>query len=349
VHAQQSCTEECIVKAAVLERFGGPDALDVREVPAPVPGPGEALIRVHAAGVNFGDTIVRAGGAPIAIDFPFIPGSEVTGVVEQLGPGVRTVAVGDHVIAQLFLAGRLNGGYAQFATLNADLLVPVPDGVGFEQAAALSMQGLTAWMLLRQTPIQGKTVLVHAAAGGVGSLLVQLAKLRGASVVVATAGSEHKVSLLRRLGAEIAINYRDEHWPEQIKERLNGRGPEVILDSVGGDIRRRSLELLAPFGALVVYGGSVGGGYASDGFEPAQVASLIVKNQSFSGFSVWPLVSDRASIKALLAECYSELFPLLSSGRLQVISNARYPLAEVREAHRAIEARETVGKVTLAP
>jgi NADPH2:quinone reductase len=337
------------VKAVVIDRFGGPEVLELREVPTPSPGRDEALIRVAAAGINFGDTVVRAGGAPIAIDFPLIPGSEIAGRVEQIGDRVKGMAVGDRVAAPLFLAGRLGGGYAEFVTLDADLLVPLPDHIGFDQATSLSMQGLTAWLLLRQIPVRGRTVLIHAAAGGVGSLLVQLAKVRGAMTVVATAGATEKLSLACRLGADVAVNYREEDWPERVRAAAGVRGPDVIFDSVGGRVRRDSLELLAPLGTLVVYGGSTGGGYASDSIQSAQVAGLIVKNQSVTGFSMWPLLPDRAAVKALLAECYAELFGLIVSGGLKTIVATPYGLTDAHAAHRALAARETVGKLILAP
>jgi NADPH2:quinone reductase len=337
------------MKAIAIDRCGGPDVLELREVSLPEPAEGEVRIRVHTAGVNFGDTVVRAGGAPIEIPFPLIPGSEVVGVVDCLGPGVEGIPLGSRVAGPLFLAGRLGGGYAEYATIPADLLVPLPEDIQEGQAATLLLQGLTALLLLRQTPVQGKTVLVHAAAGGVGSLALQLARLRGASAVIATAGSEEKLALASRLGATSVVNYRDRDWPEKVRAALDGHGPGIIFDSVGGEVRRQSLELLAPLGVLVLYGGSVGGGYASDHLEAAQVAQLMMQSQSVTGFSLWPLLSDRATIRNLTNDCYAELFALVQSRQLETVIGTPYPLADAREAHRSLEARETIGKILLQP
>jgi NADPH2:quinone reductase len=336
------------MKAMLLDRFGGPEVLAPRDVPAPLPGPDEVRIRVAAAGVNFGDTVVRAGGAPVAIDLPLVPGSEVAGTVEALGAGVKRPELGTRVLAPLFLAGRLGGGYAELATMDAGLLVSLPDDIGFDQAVALSMQGLTAWLLMRQFPVAGRRVLVTAAAGGVGSLVVQLARLGGAATVAAAAGTPEKLDHTLALGADVAVNYDRADWADAVRATTDGHGPDIVFETVGGAIREASFDVLAPTGTMVIYGGSSGGGFASDAIAPDRIGALINRNQSVAGFSMWPLLGDRAAVRSLLDACYDELFALVREGRLVVTASSR-PLAEAADSHRALQARRTIGKTVLMP
>lgn len=331
------------MKAVVVERFGGPEVLRYTEVAAPTPGPGEALVRVKAAGVNFGDTVIRAGGASLALEPPFILGSEAAGVVEQLGPGVTSVAVGDRVAAPLFVGGRLHGAYAELIAVDAGLLVPLPDSLSFELAAALLLQGLTALWLLEHVPAAGRSVLIHAAAGGTGGLLVQLARRSGARQIIATASSAEKLALARALGADVGVDYTRAGWVDEVRAATGGRGPAVIYDPVGGEVRRRSLELLAPRGTLVMYGNASGEGAGALGEQ--ELAGLSLKNQFVTGFSGWPLFEE----PGLLARSYAQLFELVTTGALQVRLGRRYALADAAAAHQALAARESAGKLVLIP
>lgn len=331
------------MKAVLVERFGGPEVLRYAEVAAPEPGPGEALVRVKAAGVNFGDTVIRAGGAPLVLEPPFILGSEAAGVVERLGPGVTNIAVGDRVAAPLFVGGRLGGAYAELVAVDAGLLVPLPDYLDFELAAALLLQGLTVIWLLEHVPATGRRVLIHAAAGGTGGLLVQLARHSGAQQIIATASSPKKLALARELGADVGVNYTRPDWVDEVRAATGGRGPAVIYDPVGGEIRRRSFELLAPRGTLVVYGDASGEGPGSIGAQ--EMAGLSLKNQFVTGFSGWLLFDEPGR----LARSYAQLFELVATGALRVRLGRRYALADAAAAHQALVARETAGKLVLIP
>lgn len=337
------------MKAVSIQKFGDPSVLNVVEADQPQVGENDVLIRVEAVGVNYGDLVVRSGGAPIPIPMPFIPGCEVAGVVVQTGAAVTSVKAGARVVAPIFLTGRLNGGYAEAAAIDAAFAFPLPEEVDFSQAVALAMQGLTAWLMLRQSRVQGRTVLVHAAAGGVGSLLLQLAKLQGARIVIATAGSSEKLDLAARLGADIAISYRDDDWSDQVKARTDGAGPALIFESVGGDIRRQSLDILAPSGELVIYGGTAVGGFFDDPLDGAQVGNLIVRNQAVRGFSMWPLLPDRDAARQLVGSIFDALFDLVRERKLNPVIGGRYPLEEAALVHKGMEERQTVGKSVLLP
>jgi len=329
------------MKIVSLSRFGGPEVLSLAEQPMPEPGPGQILIKVAAAGINFADILSRQNLYAVTPPLPSVPGSEVAGTVAELGSGVRGLAVGQRVAGPLFAIGRYDGGYAEYAVIDAAYAVPLPDGVGFAEANALMVQGLTAYYLLRQAPAAGKSVLVTAAAGGVGSILVQLAKRAGASKVVAVAGSPEKLDFARSLGAEIAISYRDADWSQKVRDALGGTGPDVIYDSVGGDITREGLKLLAPLGQMVIFGAL---NIQDFQLNIPDLLGLIFNNQSLTGFAVAPLL-DAASLRRSL----DELFGLVLSGELKVTIGGAYPLAEVAEAHRAVESRSTIGKVVLQP
>lgn len=329
------------MKAVTLSRYGGPEVLTYQEVPTPEPGEGQVLVRLEAIGLNFGDTVIRQGLHPYA-SLPAIPGSEAAGVVERLGPGVTGVAVGDRVAAPLWMGGRLEGAYAEAVAVDARLLVPLSEAISFEQAAAVTLQGLTALWMLAQVPATGRTVLVHAAAGGAGSLLVQVARLKGARRIIATASTPEKLALAQRLGADIAVSYAEPDWPGKVRAATDGRGPDVIYDQVGGEVLRLGFELLAPRGTLAIYGTSSN---RLEAIDPGQIRGLIARNQSVVGFSGWPLLGEQELLRTSL----EELFGLVHSGRLEVLIGRRYPLAEAAEAHRALGARETTGKVLLVP
>jgi NADPH2:quinone reductase len=326
------------MRAIQLNRFGGPEVLDVVEMPRPEPQAGEVLIRVHAAGVNFFEVLMRGDRYATTPQLPMVPGVEAAGTVEALGHGVDISLTGTRVAAPLFASKRPFGGYADYVTIDASLAVPLPDALSFEDATALMVQGLTAFHLLRQSAPAGKSVLVTAAAGGVGSLLVQLAKRQGASTVIAVAGSRAKLDLALSLGADAAVDYSTPDWPARVRKAAGGAGVDVVYDIVGGSMTAASLQALAACGELVF---AALGRYA---IRASDLEAMITRNQSLRGFALLPLLSPdglRASL--------SELFRLAAGGQLAVTQGGRYPLDRANEAHRLLEERRSTGKVVLVP
>lgn len=331
------------MRAVEFAAFGGPEVLREVERPKPVPGPGEVLVRVAFAGVNFAETMVRAGAPFGPVTFPEIMGSEVSGVVEALGPGVTAPAVGTRVTAPLLRDGGhwYKGGYAEFAVAQAAYAVPLPAGLDPAQSLALLSQGITAYLLLHDAaPVRaGETVLVHAAAGGIGSLAVQLARRFGAGKVIGTVGGADKCAFVRELGADLAIDYDQPGWTDAVLAATGGKGADLILDSVGGQISAASFACMAPGGRLVAFGIS-SGGFPQLG--PAEWSRLLMQNQSLIGFGSFSWIADPKAAHALL----DELFRIAASGELR-IETVEFPLADAAAAHRAIEARATRGKVVL--
>ena len=321
------------MQAIRIHETGGPEVMHLEEVETPTPAQGEVLIKIAAAGVNYADLAQRQGAYLTRTPTPMTMGFEVAGTIAALGPGVSAPPVGTRVIA--FVAG----GYAEYAVASAATIIPIPDTLDFTHAAAFAVQGLTAYQTLRESGrLQaGESVLVQAAAGGVGTLAVQLARLMGAGKVIGTASNEHKLDLVRRLGADAAINYTQDDWVEQIKKATGGRGVDVVLEVVGGTVANQCLQCLAPFGRMVIIGAASG--------ERAQFSAvqLMYKNLSVVGYwlTAWMSRPDRIAAAAM------ELMQYLASGTLQIIVGQTYPLAEAAEAHRAIAERRTTGKVVL--
>lgn len=321
------------MKAVRFDHFGPPEVLKVVEVPKAMPREGEVLVRVRTAGVNFFEVLMRANRYAVTPQLPMIPGVEVAGVVEAIGEGVDSAVIGARVAVPLFALGR-GEGYAEYVAVPGASVISIPDALSFEAAVALMVQGLTALHMVRQAPPRDKTVLVHAAAGGVGSLLVQLAKREGAGSVIATASSEKKRSLSRTLGADAAIDYTAEGWQETLREKAP---VDLIYDTIGGEVTRASLAALAPGGELV---------FAALGrfrLEVDDLNSMFEKNQTLKGFALLPLLSET------LADDLSALFSLAVSGALIVAKGASFPLDKAADAHRAIESRGVSGKVVLVP
>ena len=326
------------MRAIQVNRFGGPEVLEVVELPTPQPQPGEVLIRVHAAGINFFEVLMRADRYAVTPQLPMMPGVEAAGTVEALGQGVDARLLGTRVAAPLFVSKRPFGGYADYVTLDSDLAVPLPDALSFADATALMVQGLTAFHLLRQGPPEGKSVLVPAAAGGVGSLLVQLARLKGASKVIAVAGGKAKLDLALSLGADAAIDYSQPDWPAHVRDITDGQGADIVYDTVGGALSAMSLQALAPGGELVF---AALGRFA---LAATDLEEMIGRNQSLRCFALLPLLSGE-TLKASL----SELFQLAASGRLRVATGGRFPLDQAGEAHRLLDDRRSTGKFLLMP
>ena len=327
------------MKVVELDRFGGPEVLRVVERKAPEPGPGQVLVRVAAAGVNFADTLMRQNRYAMTPPLPSVLGHEVAGLVERLGAGVEGPRVGTRMAAPLFAAGAWFGGYAEHVAIDAPYVVPLPDRLSFEAANALMVQGLTALHLARQAPPKGKTVLVNAAAGGVGSLLVQIAKRAGAAKVLAAASTQGKLDRALALGADVGLNYTEKDWVDQARAATEGRGPDVIYESAGGAVTTASLQALAPLGRIVIFGAL---DIQSFSLGVPDLLGLIFRNQSLSGFALAPLLTAETLQSGL-----RELFGLASEGGLEVTPGGSYPLERAGEAHRALESRGTTGKVVL--
>lgn len=326
------------MRAIQFRAVGAPEVLALeRDVAEPVAGPGEVVVRVRAAGVNFADTRFRRGAYFVRPRFPQIPGMELAGDVVALGPGTTEFAIGDRVM------GFAAAAYAELAAAKANELYSIPAELDFATAAALPVQGLTAHHCLglagRLAP--GESVLVHAAAGGVGTLALQLARRRGAGRVIATASSTTKLELARSLGADVGIDYTTEDVAARVNVATEGAGVDILLEMLGSTAAlATNLRCLAAFGRMVVYGAASGDTHGT--IEPV---GLMPKNQSVIGYYLTPLVRRRE----LCAPPLAELAELAATGQLRVIIDAKLPLAEAAEAHRRMEGRATTGKLILEP
>lgn len=320
------------MKAIRIHAPGGPEVLALEDVPLPEPGPGQARVRLHAIGVNFIDVYHRTG--LYKVPTPFSPGSEGAGVVSAAGPDV-SLRVGDRVA----WAGVL-GSYAEEAVVPAEKLVPVPAGLEWEDAAAAPLQGMTAHYLATDTHRlkAGQTALVHAAAGGVGLLLVQVAKMKGARVL-GTVSTPEKAELAREAGADETILYTQEDFQEAVQRLTGGRGVDVVYDSVGRTTFDRSLESLALRGTLALYGQSSGV------VPPVDPARLAVKGAFLTRPTLWHYTATR---EELLARA-GDVFSWIANGLLKLRVHRTYPLADAAEAHRLLESRQSVGKLLLVP
>jgi NADPH:quinone reductase len=305
------------LRAVVLRETGGPDKLELTDVPDPEPAAGEVVVRVRAAGVNFLDVLVRQGRYPQPPELPLVPGVEVAGEVD----GRRVIAL-----------PRSDGGYAELVRAEEEALFPLPDGASFEEGAAFLMTFLTAYIPLRwQVRLEpGSTVLVHAAAGGVGSAAVQLAKHLGAHVI-ATASSEEKRAFARELGADETFAYED--FAETVRT-------DVVLDPVGGDLVAQSLKVLKPLGSFVALG------YAGGLWQELNPALLVGRNLGFVGFYLGRLMRHRPDV---VRTAVADLLSLWEQGAVRPVVGARFPLEQAAEGHRLLEGRRNLGKVVLVP
>jgi len=322
------------MKRIVVESFGGPEVLRVADVPEPAPGPGELAVRVEAAGVNFIDVYHRTGLYPN--DLPVTPGLEGAGQVTAVGPGSGGFQPGDRVAWT-----SVPGSYAEVALVPAAKAVAVPDGVDTRTAAAVMLQGMTAHYLCRSTFVleAGHTCLVHAAAGGVGLLLVQMAKARGARVI-GTVSTEEKAALAREAGADDVILYTREDFLEATKRLTGGRGVDVVYDSVGFDTFLKGFDALRPRGMMVLFGQSSGPVAPLDPQILSRKGSLFLTRPTLFVYT-----ADRESLEWRARDVLGDV----AAGRLKVRVGATWPLAEAADAHRALEGRKTTGKVLLIP
>ncbi|MCH7921981.1 MAG: quinone oxidoreductase [Nitrospinae bacterium] len=321
------------MRAIRVHEYGGPEVLQLEEVTLPEPGGGEALVTVEAAGVNFIDVYHRTGLYPGAL--PFTPGMEAAGVVEAVGPGVYEVEVGDRVAYAME-----RGSYAERAVVPAWKLVRLPEGLDAEAGAAAMLQGMTAHYLTRSTyPLAGgETALVHAAAGGVGLLLVQMAARIGATVI-GTVSTEEKARLAREAGADAVILYTEGDFAEEALKLTDGRGVHVVYDSVGQATFDQSLACLRPRGLLALFG-------QSSGPVPPIDPSILATGGSL--FLTRPGLAHYAADRGELLERAGDVLHWVATGELRLRIDRTYPLSEAAEAHRALEGRQTAGKVLLA-
>ena len=313
------------MRAVQISEFGGPEVLEVVELPDPVPGPGEVLVAVERSGINFADTHQRHNSYLAKAELPLVPGAEISG---RTADGRRVAAVIP------------NGGYAELAAVPEDALVPIPEGIGFDEAAAILLQGLTAWALLRISAgvKPGETVVVEAAAGGTGSLAVQLAKAMGARVI-GLASSDEKRELVTRLGADATADSLAEDSGAAIREANGGEDVDLVLQMSGGEAFDQQMDVLAPFGRMVAFGIATR--------EPNLIKSqkLMRTSRSVVGFWIVHLLQRPDLVRAGT----EELFGALAAGQLEVVLGGTYPLERAAEAQVDLAERRTQGKLLLDP
>lgn len=322
------------MRAIQVSQVGGPEVLTPVDLPTPTPKPNEALVQVKASGVNFIDVYFREGRYPTSL--PFVNGQEAAGVVIEAGSEVTNLQRGDRVA----YTGAL-GSYAEYAAVAASRLVKIPDELDFEQGAAAMLQGMTAHYLLHSTyPLKnGETALIHAAAGGVGSLLVQMAKKIGARVI-GTAGSHEKAQLAREAGADECIVYTETDFETETRRLTDGQGVHVVYDGVGKETFEKGLNVLRPRGYMVLFGGSSGAVPPFDLIKLSQKGSLYVTRPTLGHYTAAP---------EELAWRANDVMQMIASGDLKLRIHKVYPLDEAQQAHRDLEGRKTTGKLLLKP
>ena len=322
------------MKAIQVSHTGGPEVLTLVDVPVPTPKPSEALVEIKASGVNFIDVYFREGRYPTPL--PFINGQEAAGIVKDVGSEVSDLKPGDRVAYTSSL-----GSYAEFAAVPAARLVKIPAELSFEQAAAAMLQGMTAHYLLNGSYklASGETALIHAAAGGVGLLLVQMAKRIGARVI-ATAGTEEKAQLAREAGADECIVYTQADFEAETKRLTDGKGVHVVYDGVGKATFDKDLEVLRPRGYLVLFGGSSGAVPPFDLIKLSQKGSLFITRPTLAHYTA---TREELELRA------GEVLGAIAKGELKLRIHKSYALAEAAQAHRDLEGRKTTGKLLLIP
>lgn len=324
------------MKAIRFDEFGGPDVLKYMEVNQPEIGPHEVLVKVKAIGVNYADTARREGKYVVPTTVPFIPGAEIAGEIVAVGNDVTRFKPGARVVSLIE-----SGGYAEYAKVHEMVLARIPDGVAYTDAVALPLQGQTAYHILKTMGRleKGESVLVHAAAGGVGAISVQLAKIFGAGKIIATASNDEKLAHAKEMGADHLINYTEENWELKVRELTDGQGADVALEMVGGEVFNKTLKCLAPFGRLVIFGAASG--------EQAQLyaGQLMRRNQSVIGFFLPQIMKNQA----LYQSSFEELLRYIDEGQLKLTIGGTYALEDAAKVHQLLQGRKTMGKLVLIP
>lgn len=322
------------MKAIQVQKTGGPEALTLVDLPVPKPKPNEAVVKIAAIGLNFIDVYFREGRYPSPL--PFVDGQEAAGMVTEVGSDVKSLKPGDRVAYTNVL-----GAYAEYAAVPADRLVKVPDGISDQQAAAAMLQGMTAHYLIFTTyPLKrGETALIHAAAGGVGLLLVQMAKNIGARVI-GTVGSDEKAKLAKEAGADDVIVYTRQDFEAETKRLTDNKGVHVVYDGVGKSTFDQDLNVLRPRGYLVLFGGASGAVPPFDPIKLSQKGSLFLTRPSLVHY-----VASREELEQRAAD----VFNMIASGKLNLRIGHTYKLEQVQQAHKDLEGRKTTGKVLLIP
>ncbi len=321
------------MKAIQLTGFNGVDSLVLSDVEIPQPANGEVLIRVKAAGINYAEVEqIQGKYLTFGKELPFTMGFEVAGTVSAIGDGVTGVKIGDRVTAMA-----ISGGFAEYATANAGSLIPIPPSMDFAKANTIPLQGMTAYTLLKYQviPFSPETVLIQAAAGGVGLYLVQLAKHFGIKNIIALAGSGEKTALTSKLGATVSIDYTKPRWHEKVLEATGGKGVDAVLQMSLGEVGNESFKLIAPEGRIIVFGSK----NYHDTITTEQVRQLIWKNQTLVGFA-YPALSPKK-----IKESLPELLEIIDSGKITIVANHEYNLSQAKEAFLALQSRGTIGKV----
>jgi NADPH2:quinone reductase len=313
------------MKAIQISEFGGPEVMKLVELPDPTPGPGEVLLDVTAIGINYADTHQTENSYLSEQKLPLVPGLEVVGTYK----GKR------------YLASAASGGYAEKASVYEALLAPIPDAVSDEQAVCMLVQGTTAWHILKTMGhlSPGETVVVHAAAGGVGTLAIQLAKMWGAKVIAVTS-SDEKAALAKSLGADEVVDAKVEDLGKALRKANGGKGVDIVLEMVGGNTFDESMKALGDFGRMITYGMA-----SRTAPTPIHPGALMHGSKTVSGF--W--LANCFASKGMLGDVIAELFKLVADGKLKPVIGGTYPLNEAAGAHRAMLARETTGKIVLKP
>ena len=327
------------MRSIIVRERGGVDALTFTDLPKPKVGTDDILLKVDAVGVNFADIMQHQGTYPLQLPLPYTPGMEAIGTVEDIGNRIENVVIGERIAAISFVAG----GYAEYILVKSEQIVRVPNKIDNHQALALLIQGLTAYLLLNYAAKirQSESVLVHAAAGGVGNLLVQIAKLMNAGKIFGTAGTPQKRSQIKSWGVDYAIDYNLANWHEEIISLTDGKGVDLILDPVGGSATVQNLSSLGVEGRLVNYGW-LSGNYPS--LTPQQCQNLLFKNQSVSGFAVNVVMARHPN---LIETVFKQLYDWVWQGKLKPTLGAVFQLEEAAKAHQAILELKTVGKTIL--
>ncbi|MFE7337983.1 quinone oxidoreductase family protein [Streptomyces griseus] len=316
---------------------GAPSVLRLEETEKPQPGAGQVLIRAEAVGVTFAE-VQRRQGIPVGghAGLPGAPGGDVAGTIEAVGDGVTGFAVGDRVVGDID-----RNAYADHVVAGVDALIEIPQDLDAAAATLLPSPARTAYHAIREAGRlrPGQTILIDAASGGVGHLAVQIAKALGAGQVIATAGAQAKLDFVRELGADVTINYSDEDWTDQVLAATDGRGADIVLETVGGDVLLKSLGITAQFGTLVFYG-------SASGDIPDLPALALSRMKNIAGFSLYAMLHNKLDA---VAEGQRHLFELIASGQVRPIVHDRLPLDEAVKAHELMEARAQLGKIVLVP